>query len=240
MMDKYIQQFVAELKREGKSPATLFQYQKHLKLFGALTKIENLSKINSLTIRKFRIFLVDEKNKLLPSTQNYYLISLRAFLKFLKKNNLAKFDYKKVKLFKHQVNHRPKLEKEEAEEILTAPEKTGSHLLIKRRDKALLEVLYSTDLKVAEISNLTRDDFAYRKIKFSNQARFALKKYLEKRKDKEKSLFIRHDRAQKKTISHTPYAISSLTPRSIQRIVERYAKRIKINKKITPESFRHH
>ena len=85
MMDKYIQQFVAELKKEGKNPATLSQYQKHLKLFGALTKIENLSKINSLTIRKFRIFLVDEKNKLLPSTQNYYLISLRAFLKFLKK-----------------------------------------------------------------------------------------------------------------------------------------------------------
>jgi len=232
-MNKYINQYINYLKEKGLSFATIDQYQQRLEKFQEITKIKRPEEINRLVLRKFRSFLLNEKNNYSPATQNYYLITLRNFLKFLEKNNIKSYSYKEIKLFRHQTQAYPSLEKKEINQIFSVIKKTSSTSIIKYRDQALLEVLTASDLKVSEISNLTRDDFAYKKIQLSNQAFLALKKYLNKRKDDSKYLFIRHDRAAQKDLS-------SLTPRSIQRITRRYARKAKINKKITPESFRYH
>ncbi|MDZ7799018.1 MAG: tyrosine-type recombinase/integrase [Patescibacteria group bacterium] len=232
-MDKYINQYINYLKEKGIYSATINQYKQRLEKFLEITKVKRPKEINRLIIRKFQGFLAHEKNNYLTNTQNYYLITLRNFLKFLEKNNIKSLNYKEIKLFKHQTSYQPLLEKNEINQIFSAVKKTSSHLIIKYRDLALLEVLLSTNLKVSEISNLTRNDFAYKKIHLSNQALFALKNYLDKRKDDSKYLFVRHDHAAKKDLP-------PLTARSIQRMVERYTKKANINKNITPESFRQH
>jgi len=225
-----INSFLKELKKQGKKQSTILQYQRHLKKFIETLELTSLSKVNLESIKKFSLFL--KKNNYSVASQNYHLISLRSFLKFLKQMGFKTISYKKIKLQKYQRKARVLLEKEEIEKILDASKKTNSHSLIKLRDKALLEILLSSDLKVSQISKLKIEDFLKQKIKLSNQAIFALKKYLHQRKDKSEFLFIRHDRAG--------FPSTPLTPRSIQRIVKNWTKKAAINKKITPEVFRKH
>lgn len=133
--------------------------------------------------------------------------------------------------------------------LLEAPFKTKEKEIIKLRDRAILEMLFSTGLKISELVNLKRDQINLnsesfdvfnnkhikRTVSLSHQTRYYLKQYLEKRTDTFNSLFTSHDRAQKARGNIS----ASITPRSIQRGLEYYKKLIGLKNKITPSLLRH-
>jgi len=140
------------------------------------------------------------------------------------------------------------LESDDLARLLEAPIQSKEDKIIQLRDKAILELLFSTGLRVSELSgleidnvNLKKDEFTIRgkgeklRIVFlSNQCKYWLKQYLEKRKDLSPALFVRHDRAKGK--KKEP---DGLTPRSIQRMIQKYAKQAGITKVVTPHTMRH-
>lgn len=234
-------------KKQEVGDATLNNYQFYLSRFFNLMNLSETEEINYQTIRAFRLKL--NKLKLSLSTQNYHLIALRAFLKFLNKENINNLDPKKISLYPVKKKGAEIVSTKDLEKIMEAPEEEKIPEIIKKRDKLLLELLFSSRLKVSMIAKLKRKET--NSLNLSQQGKYWLKEYLKKRKDKSEYLFIRHDRAKPKIISHPPaslkrsfggrgkpYAISPLTPRSIQRIVAGYAKQAGLRQKITPESFR--
>ena len=225
--------FLKAKKREV-SFGTLGNYKFYLNRFINLMNLAEPEELNYQNVRTFRFKL--NKLKLSQATQNYHLIALRSFLKFLNEENLNNLDPKKITLYPINIIKREPMAKKEMEKIIQSPGNNEISEIIKKRDLALLESLFSTHLKVSKIAGLKIEDVAG--LNLSRQGKYWLKEYLKERKDKAEFLFLRHDRAKPKTISHTLYAMRPLTPRSIQRIVAGYAKKAGFRKKITPESFR--
>lgn len=138
------------------------------------------------------------------------------------------------------------LEKPEVEKLLSAPLETKGPKILQLRDKAILELLFSTGLKVFELANLQQKQMDLKKKEFTvinkqgqpraiflpNQTKYWLKKYLTARRDSFPSLFIRHDRAIGKIEPN------NLTSRSIQRLIQKYVKAIGINQIVTPHTLR--
>jgi len=213
-------------------------------------------------VRQYRLWLnrlTDQFDKpLQKNTQNYHLIALRSFLKYLAKRDIKALAPEKIELAKIPERMVEFLEGSDLEKLLEAPLKTHNtqHIthnkfnIIQLRDKAILELLFSTGLRVSELSNLKieninlkKDEFTVRgkgskpRIVFlSNQAKYWVKEYLDERTDMDPALFIGHDRAKKKRANKKN---NNLTPRSIQRIIEKYGKVAGITKKITPHTLRH-
>ncbi|MDP3057578.1 MAG: tyrosine-type recombinase/integrase [bacterium] len=175
-------------------------------------------------------------------TQNYHLIVLRAYLKYLAKNNISTLAPEKIELAKipeRQVNF---LEAEEVEQLLDFNPGESLRLL---RDKAILELLFSTGLRVSELAALKRTDINLKKDEFSVRgkggkirpiftspsAREAIKAYIARRADPEPALFV--------SIPKNKTALTQLTPRSIERMIKKYAVTAGITKKITPHTLRH-
>ncbi len=236
---------------KNRSKKTIENYDRYLKRFINWSKIEKPDMINLETVRKYRIFLNRFQNKkketLKKNTQNYHLIALRSFLKYLAKRDIKTLAAEKIELGKTSVRQVEFLEPDELSRLLEASSKGD---LIGLRDRAILELFFSTGLRVSELSelnrkniNLKKDEFTVRgkgdklRIVFlSEQAKSALKNYLDKRIDLDKTLFIRIDRAQKNKNDQESFR---LTPRSIQRIVKKYALAAGITKKVTPHTIRH-
>jgi site-specific recombinase XerD len=147
------------------------------------------------------------------------------------------------------------LEGNDLDRLLEAPLKTAgtdekNSGLIKYRDKAILEMLFSTGLRVSELANLKKDNINLSREEFtvtgkgrksrvvflSEQAKYYLKKYLEVRKDLNPYLFISHDLKSKKEKNAKE---QPLTPRSIERLVQKYARAAGITKPVTPHTLRH-
>jgi site-specific recombinase XerD len=185
--------------------------------------------------------------QLKKSTQNYHLIALRSFLKFLARNDITSLAPEKIELAKQEQRQVEFMEADELNRLLEMPLKAGEGL-VALRDKAVLELLFSTGMRVSELSqlqiesiNLKRDEFTVRgkggklrAVFLSSTAKDALKNYLEKRRDPSPYLFIGHDRAKGGRTND-----GGLTPRSIQRMVERYTKMAGITKHVTPHTLRH-
>lgn len=244
----------------NRSEKTVQNYDFYLRRFFDWAKVSDPEKITLDHVRKFRVYLnrlKDERGESLKkNTQNYHLIALRSFLKYLAKRDFKALAPEKIELAKMPQRVVEFLESHELDRLLEAPTTDSSGLsrgsaalpIIKLRDKAILEVLFSTGLRVSELASLTkemvnleREEFTVRgkgdkpRVVFlSNQARFWLKEYLKRRRDMEPYMFINHDRAAEERGSER-----SLTPRSMQRIVERYARAAGITKRITPHVIRH-
>jgi len=250
-LQKYIQQFLEYLEIErGRSDRTIRNYDFYLKRFAEWAKQPHPNKIDQEMIRKYRLYLNrsiegrDDVN-LKKSTQNYHLIALRSFLKYLSKRDVKTMSADKIELAKTGDRKIEFLEEDELRRMLNATKDTGG--LIGRRDKAILEMLFSTGLRVSELTellikevNIKRGEFSVRgkgskqRVVFlSDDARDAIKDYLDVRKDTSLYLFVSHDRAKHR---REP---SPLSPRSVQRAVERYATAAGITKKITPHTLRH-
>jgi len=142
----------------------------------------------------------------------------------------------------------PNINMAELEKIIQMPHLTKEVKIIQLRDRAILEILYSTGLKVSELSTLTNQQIDFengliiienknriKKVILTNQAVYYLKQYMTAKNDESTILFIRYDRAK---TNMTPSEVKPLTPRSIQRLVEKYGKKSGILEKITPGSFR--
>ncbi len=248
-LETSITDFLEYLEVErGRSEKTIRNYDFYLRRFARWAKYPEPSKITDDMVRKYRLWLNRlqegrEVNTLKKSTQNYHLIALRSFLKYLVRVDVLSLAPEKIELAKQEMRQVEFLEAEELDRLLVVVAKGEG--LIALRDKAILELLFSTGLRVSELThlkieniNLKRDEFTVRgkggklRVVFlSSTAKDALKTYLSKRRDTSPFLFVSHDRAHANT--------SGLTPRSVQRIVERYAKQAGITKHITPHTLRH-
>lgn len=230
---------------KGRSKKTILSYRLSLdKFFSFAGQIEPQN-ITLGLIKKYRLNLnrADDNNRELKKvTQNYHLIVLRAFLKFLARNDIKTLAPEKIELAKipeRQVNF---LEAEEVERLLNFNPENSLRLL---RDKAILELLFSTGLRVSELANLRRADINLKKAEFSvrgkggkirpvfasESAREAIRSYIARRADPEPALFV--------SIPKNKAALTRLTPRSIERMIKKYAVRAGITKKITPHTLRH-
>lgn len=250
-LNKLITQFLEYLEVErGRSQRTVRNYDFYLRRFAEWADYPAPSKINQDMVHKYRLHLNrdlegrDDVN-LKKSTQNYHLIALRTFLKYLNKIDVETLAPEKIELAKTGTRKVEFLEEDELARLLAAPDKDGG--LIGLRGKAVLQMLFSTGLRVSELANLKieninlkRDEFTvkgkgakHRVVFLSDECKKAIKAYLDARKDLSPYLFVSHDRAK------AGRDADGLTSRSIQRIVERYATVAGITKKITPHTIRH-
>ncbi|RJO62024.1 hypothetical protein C4544_00790 [candidate division WS5 bacterium] len=206
-------------------------------------------------VRKYRLYLnrlnTELGANLAKITQNYHIIALRAFLKYLAKRDIKSLPAEKVELGDIKRRQIDFLEIKEVEALLQAPQKYPSKKeIITLRDSAILETLFSTGLRVSELValgrdkvNLDRGEFTIRgkggkdrAVFLSDNAKRKIKVYLTKRDDNAKPLFI-HYSGVKEGLDDGEYM--RLTSRSIQRIVSRYAGLSGITKKVTPHMLRH-
>ena len=252
-LEKLKRQFLEHLEIEkGRSLKTVENYDRYLNRFFSYAKISNAGEITEDAIRNYRLWLNRQpttNNKqpttgtLKKNTQNYYLIALRAFLKYLSAREIPSLSAEKIELAKVSERSLDLMSSEELERLLSAPEGNSIKPL---RDKAILELLFSTGLRVSELCSLSRDvdlkkdEFSVRgkgdKIRvvfFSASAKDAVKKYLEKRTDMDDALFINIGRVNKEKES------IRLTPRSVERIVKHYAIKAGISRTVTPHIIRH-
>lgn len=240
---------------KGRARNTVDNYKFYLKRFFIWANIKDPSQITQEIVRNYRLWLNRQKdiagNPLKKNTQNYHLIALRAFLKYLAKRDIKTMAPEKIELAKMPDRQIEFLEGTDLENFLQGPESIDQPEIIKLRDKAILETLFSTGLRVSELAglkikdiNLNKDEFTVRgkgsklRVVFlSNAAKHWLKKYQDNRKDMSEYLFTNHDKAGKKRNKENDD--KGLTPRSVQRIVQKYAKIAGITKKITPHVLRH-
>ncbi|MEY4722527.1 MAG: putative Tyrosine recombinase xerD, partial [Candidatus Parcubacteria bacterium] len=240
----------------NRSERTVKNYDFYLRRFFLWFDGKKPEDITLDDVRAYRVWLNrhrDARDKAMKkNTQNYHLIALRSFLKYLAKRDVKTMAPEKIELAKMPERSVAFLEVNELERIMAAPlhgkEATPETPLVKLRDKAILELLFSTGLRVSELAtlrkdmiNLQREEFTVRgkgdkpRVVFmSGQARHWVSAYLQRRRDMSPYVFVSHDRAGK----GRDYD-GGLTPRSVQRIVEGYAREAGITKRITPHTVRH-
>jgi len=255
-LEQLTKEFLEYLEIEkGRSKKTVDNYEFYLKRFFNWAKIKDPNQIEQDLVRNFRLWLNRLKDQagqpLKKNTQNYHLIALRTFLKYLAKRDIKTLALEKIQLAKMPDRQIEFLTGSDLENFLAGPLKIDQPEIIKFRDKAILETLFSTGLRVSELANLKKKDINLSKDKFtvygqgakqrpvslSNQAKHWLKKYLDSRQDKSGYLFTNHDKASLKRSQKKDD--KGLTPRSVQRIVEKYAKIVGLTQKITPHILRH-
>ncbi len=247
IINPHIENFLQYLELEkGRSKKTISSYRLSLdKFFGFAGQVEPQN-ITLDLIKKYRLHMnrAEENNnvELKKITQNYHIVVLKSFLKYLAKNDIKTLAPEKIELAKipeRQVNF---LEAEEVEQLLNSCRGDSLRIL---RDRAILELLFSTGLRVSELASLKRTDVNLKKDEFSVRgkggkirpvftsvrAREAIKDYLNRRADPEQAMFV--------SIPKNKTAPTQLTPRSIERMIKKYAVRASITKKITPHTLRH-
>lgn len=258
-INKLISDFLTHLKAAGRSELTLRNYELYLERFLEFSENPLPSEVNEALIKEYQEWLknLSEKSRLIKieknlkkNTINYHLTALRSFLKYLSEQGVETLAPEKVELEKMPKRRIDFLSEREIEQLLEAPLKTEVDEIIKFRDKAILEILFSTGARVSEFTNLKRGNIENdkvvirgskgkeRRLTLTNQARHYLNKYLGLRSDKLLALFVGHDRAAKARKMKKLVPTSNLTARSIQRIVKKYALMAGVGKKITPQILR--
>lgn len=245
------------------SPLTIRNYSHYLRRFSEWLKDQTaspeLSDINPTTIRQYRVYLsrLEIRKDSSPSagsgqalsrkTQSYHIIALRAFLKWLAKNDYETMAPEKLDLPKAEASTPNFLTGEQVERLLSAPTLSTP---AGKRDKAILELLFSTGLRISELTGLDRDkvdldsrEFGIigkgrrpRVVFLSHRAAQYISDYLATRDDPYKPLFIRY--AGKKDPAESDEKMR-LTPRSIQRMIKKYTRKVKLPVEATPHALRH-
>ncbi len=245
---------------KGSALRTIENYDRYLETFLGLADVKKPADITDDAVREFRLKInkraVGQDKTMSKKTQNYYLIALRMFLKYLSKRNIKSLSPDRIELAKTTQRFLDLITPEELNRLLEAP---NGEDLKSLRDKAILELLFSTGMRVSELCSLPRDispeseeisirgkGGKIRVVFISPEARTALKKYLGKRTDMEESLFFRIDGAPQekkkpgeKQKKYTGKEYGNLDRRSVERIVKYYAIKAGISKKVTPHVLRH-
>lgn len=273
-LQKYVMEFL-EFCEIGKNQSrkTTENYDHYLGRFNDFAFSQNITDPKNISlelIRQYRLYLnrledSSGQKKLKLITQNYHLIALRAFLKYLTKQDISTLAPEKIELPKNPSRQVEFLEREELERLFSAAKKEPEEIL-SLRDTAIMEMLFSTGLRVSELAglkkesvNLSRGEFTVRgkggklRVVFlSEEATEQLKKYLSKRNDNSQALFVSHSAIgnsiekqiysqgfKKKNSEQDSREITGLTPRSIQRIIKKYCKIAGVVKKVSPHTLRH-
>jgi site-specific recombinase XerD len=240
-----------EIER-GRAVKTIENYDHYLRRFFEHAGINDTSEITEEKIREFRLWLNRQpgtaNGSMNRNTQNYYLIALRAFLKFLRKRDVEGLSPEKIELAKVPERSLDLITPTELGRLMKAAEGTDLKYL---RDKAILELFFSTGLRVSELCalnsdiDLTRDELSVRgkgdKIRvvfLSDMAKSSVAAYIKARKDMEEALFVNIP-MQSKGESASKRTPSRLTSRSIERMIKIYAAKAGITKKVTPHVLRH-
>lgn len=257
----YITDFLEYCEVEkGLSPISVENYKRFLDKFLKWLHENSLSDLRPKDLAadhiwKYRLYLSRTRNQqksfLRSSTQTYYLIALRGLLNYFAEKNIESLAAEKVKLPKERRSRTIKfLTLEQLQKLFDAPNR---NTVVGLRDRAILEILFSTGLRVAELCALNRADITIqlrrqsvkdleisivgkggypRTVYLSERALEWLRKYLEARSDEAKPLFV-HFRSKKGVDS------PRLSPRSVELIVQKYARLAGISIKTTPHTLRH-
>lgn len=270
-LDRYVQEFLEYCEIEkNKSDKTIRNYDHYLHRFAAFAGEESCThpkQINLELVRKYRLFLNryvnDKGDRLKLITQNYHVIALRAFLKYLSKHDVETLAPEKIELAKNPSRQVESLEGDELSRIFKALEQEPEELL-RLRDKAILLTLFSTGVRISELTSLKqqmvntdRAEFTVRgkgdKLRLvflSPDAAAAIKAYLKKRTDNHPGLFIAHSKVGKsveaeitaqgfKRSEKNDGKAVGLSARSIQRLIHKYAMLAGITHHVSPHTFRH-
>jgi site-specific recombinase XerD len=237
---------------KGRSLYTVRNYDHYLTRFLDFSKNDDPVNITDTSVREFRMWLNRQsagnaKSKgetLTKKTQNYYLIALRAFLKYLARQEVKTLPAERIELAKVSERSLDLITPIELNRLLSSPKSSDIKDL---RDKAILELLFSTGLRVSELCSLTSDIDLHsselsirgkggkiRVVFVSPDAKKHLKNYLSARKDMSDALFVQVENKIKKNKTN-----NALTRRSIERIVKQHAIKAGISKKVTPHVMRH-
>jgi len=249
-----IQHFLEYCEVEkNQSPRTIRNYSHYLRRFLDFIGDIEPDAITIEHIHEYRLYLNRVKDKsgesLNIKTQSYHIIALRAFLKYLIKNDIKTLAPEKIELPKIPSRTVEFLEREEIERIFTAVDMSNINGL---RDIAILETLYSTGLRVSELAKLNRNQIDFKTNEFmvrgkgnkprlvflSDRAAEKIKAYLAARTDAFDPLFINYKHAGKSE-DITLGEKRRLTTVSIENIVRKYARKAGIIKKVTPHTLRH-
>ncbi len=240
-----------EIER-GRAVKTIENYDRYLSRFFTQMHIKKTTDISEQNIRAFRLWLNRQHGTgadyMKRRTQNYYMIALRAFLKFLRKRDIDCISPERIELAKIPERHLDLITSAELDRLMKAPtdflskEENIEKRLKNLRDKAILELLFSTGLRVSELCalnsdlDLARDELSVRgkgdKVRvvfLSPSAKKAVRTYLKARTDMEEALFV----------DGRPKKLHRITPRDIQRHMKIYAAKAGITKKVTPHIIRH-
>lgn len=212
--------FLEYLKSDELSEFTIKNYDRYLKQFLKFSGDIEVSDISGSLVQKYRLYLAAKPLK--QVTQNYFLIALRSFLRYLSKQHIKGLAFDQVTLGKQERLPAKTLNDDDLKKLLDAPpanEKAGI------RDKAILETILQTGLRVSGLTALNRGDVSS----------FWVEKYLSLRQDTFKPLFIRF---QGRISPENNGEAMRLTPRSIQRIVVKYVKIQALPVKTTPHTIR--
>jgi site-specific recombinase XerD len=253
LISDFLEYLVIEKSR---SPLTIRQYKHYLSRFHSWAAKSNQplkpANINQELVRQYRLYLARLRNQngmpLKRITQTYHIIALRAFLRYLLvQRDIPTLSPDKIELPKQSTRSVAFLNSEQVERLLNSPKIEDE---IGLRDKTILETLFSTGLRVSELVQLNRDQINLDRKEFgvrgkgdkprvvflSNTAVHWLERYLQTRQDQFKPLFIRYSGT---TDNKKDGEKMRLTARSIQRIVEKYARRCGLPMEVTPHTLRH-
>lgn len=252
---------LSELKREfleyleierGRSVKTVENYDRYLTRFLLYLKSDNPKDLSETVVREYRIWLNRQPGSkvgrdvqsLKRRTQNYYLIALRAFLKYLRRRGIEILSPERIELAKVPERSLDLITSKELERLLAGPD-VGT--LTGLRDKAILELLFSTGLRVSELCALSNDDIDFSRDEFSvrgkgdkvrvvflsDAAKRAVTNYLKARKDMNDAMFVQYGKNAKNADD------PRLSPRAVQRLIKQYATKAGITRKVTPHVIRH-
>lgn len=239
---------------KNNSQKTVEQYDRHLKKFEEYLKEKglentNVEKLNLEIFEDFRASLYRWKKKISVKTANAYMITMRSFLKFLWKRWLDSLAPGKIDLIKHEDRRVEFLTEEELDRLFNCPD---TWTITGLRDLAIMKCIYSTGLRISELTNLNienidleRKEFAvrwkWRKLRvvyLTDDSAESIKKYLQKRNDHLKPLFIRHN-TKAENIDILTDENMRLSRFFITTMIKKYAKQAIILKDISAHTLRH-
>ena len=250
--EEAVSRFLEYLEIEqNRSAKTIQNYSHYLTRLSDFADDIKVSDIDNELLRRWRLWLnrlgTNTSDELSKTTQNYHLIVLRSFLRFCAKTGINAMPADKVELSRVRRAEVTFLSVEELERLTAQPDKSS---LIGLRDWAIIELLFSSGLRVSELVNLDRDHINLKRREFSvrgkggkdrpifisEAAAACVQDYLNKRTDNARALFIRYSGSQKTDNSGN---YQRLTARSVQRLVARYARLAGITKHVSPHTLRH-
>ncbi len=247
-----VAQFLEYLEIEqNRSMRTINNYSHYLTRLSDLAGNIKVADIDGELISKWRLWLnrlgTATSDELSKTTQNYHLIALRSFLKFCSKRNIAAVAADKIELAR---TRRPQVTFLASEELESLAKQPNINKPAGLRDRAIIELLFSSGLRVSELVNLNKGDINLKRGEFvvrgkggkdrpvfvSPDAADWVEKYLQERQDNLPALFVSYSGSKKPSNSGN---FRRLNARSIQRLIARYAKLAGITKHVSPHTLRH-